>query len=103
MREGVSRIRLLDYNLKDALIRFEFCLGKFGNNRRTFAFFPFDGKGAAVQFDESFGNGQPQPKALLFIDFAFELHIGANTGNLVGGKSTSLVADGKNNGIESFT
>ena len=53
-----------------------------------------------MQFHQPLGNGQPQTQALLLVQFAVELHIGANARDLLGGEPAALVADGQRNGVE---
>jgi hypothetical protein len=43
---------------------------------------------------------KPQPKSLLFLHLAVELHISADAPDLLGGKSAALVADGQRDAVE---
>ena len=61
-----------------------------------------DGKRAAVQGHQPFGDDQPQSQSLLFLHFAVELHIGADARDLLGGKSAALIADGKHDVVEAL-
>ena len=50
---------------------------------------------AAVQFGQAFGDGQAEAQALLFVHLSIELHVRANPGDVLGGKTAALIGDGQ--------
>src|SRR5262245_31133656 len=54
---------------------------------------------AAVKLGQSFSDSKAQAKTLLFLHFAIELHIGPNSGDLLGFEAAALVADSEDDRI----
>ena len=52
-----------------------------------------------MQFGQALRNYQTQTQALLFLDCALELHIGAHFSNVLSGETAALVGNGKHDAI----